>query len=445
MSFSFTCPYCKKEFRGESEWEGKSAVCSSCGKKFIIQPDEEEKGFSFACPYCKTVLRAESGQEGAVARCSSCGKKLIVQRDEEASSATAGAGDSKVSQEKNTDKADEKITDKVDEKIRRTFQVDKLEGFSLSRFMREIFRHHSWADVTEYLTYGTPQNTPSIAEVDTNWPAPWLFVRLMVLTVLSYILIVHLTPVIREYVLFPVLIVGVIGFPLVSLLFFWEVNILRNISVLTLVGIMVVGGFVSMIVTFLMSSVTGPYAAYWAGPVEETAKLLTMSIFLFSKKYRFKLNGLLIGAAVGTGFAFIETGGYVLRHVLRSNIVSMEGVMVLRALLSPFMHIPWSAMVGFALWRAISVSGYSFSGFFNKKFMSLFLLAIGMHMFWNSPLNVAPVIVAILLAVIEYTIIIYLIQDGINEVRKLKSEACEKAENTPAGQAIENDDGGRDA
>ena len=171
MSFSFTCPYCKKEFQGESEWEGKSAVCSSCGKKFIIQPDEEENGFSFACPYCKTVLRAESGQEGAVARCSSCGKKLIVQRDEEASSASAGDGASKGSEE-NTDKADEKITDKVDEKIRRTFQVDKLEGFSLSQFLRQIFRHHSWADVTEYLTYGTPQNTPSIAEVDTNWPAP---------------------------------------------------------------------------------------------------------------------------------------------------------------------------------------------------------------------------------------------------------------------------------
>ena len=66
-------------------------------------------------------------------------------------------------------------------------------------------------------------------------------------------------------------------------------------------------------------------------------------------------------------------------------------------------------------------------------------------MFWNSPLNVAPVIVAILLAVIEYTIIIYLIQDGINEVRKLKSEACKKAENTPAGQASEKDDGRSDA
>ena len=431
MSFSFTCPYCKKVHQAESEQEGEVTTCSSCGKKIIIQPDEEDKGFPFVCPYCKTVLQAESGQEGAVARCSSCGKKLIVQRDEEVSPATAGDGASKGSEE-NTDKADEKITEKVDEKIRRTFQVDKLEGFSLWQFLRQIFRHHSWADVTEYLTYGTPQNTPSIAEVDTNWPAPWLFFRLMVLTVLSYILIVHLTPVIREYVLFPVLIVGVIGFPLVSLLFFWEVNILRNISVLTLVGIMVVGGFVSMIVTFLMSSVTGPYADYWAGPVEETAKLLTMSIFLFSKKYRFKLNGLLIGAAVGTGFAFIETGGYVLRHVLRSNIVSMEGVMILRALLSPFMHIPWSAMVGFALWRAISVSGYSFSGFFNKKFMSLFLLAIGMHMFWNSPLNIAPTIVAIILALIEYTIIIYLIQDGINEVRRIKSEAWEKARMPPA-------------
>ena len=441
MSFSFTCPYCKKVHQAKSECAGEITTCSTCGKKLIIQPDEEEKSFSFVCPYCKTVLQAESAQEGEVTTCSSCGKKLIVQRDEEASSATAGDGDSKVNEEKNTDKVDEKITDKVDRRIRQTFQVDKLEGFSLSRFMRQLFRHHSWDDVTEYLTYGTPLNTPSITEVDTSWPAPWLFVRLMLLTVLSYILINHLTPVIGvRYVFFPVLVVGVIGFPLVSLLFFWEVNILKNISVLTLAGIMVVGGFVSVIVTFLMSSVTGPYAPYWAGPVEESTKLLTMVIFSFRKKYRFKLNGLLIGAAVGTGFAFIETGGYVLRFVR-----DMHSVMITRSLLSPFMHIPWSAMVGFALWRAIPVSGFSFSGFFNKKFMSLFLLAIGMHMFWNSPLNIADTIVALLLALIEYTIIIYLIQDGLNEVRRIKSEACKKAEKQPAGQAIENDDGVRDA
>ena len=430
MSFSFTCPYCKKVHRAESECTGEITTCSTCGKKIIIQPDEEEKFFSFACPYCKTVLQAKNEQEGEVTTCTSCGKKLIVQRDEEVSSANAGSAVIR----------DEKITEKVDAKIRRTFQVDKLEGFSLSRFMRQIFRHHSWADVTEYLTYGTPQNTPSIAEVDTNWPAPWLFVRLMVLTVVAYLLIVHLAPMIREYAILPILIVGVIGFPLVSLLFFWEVNILKNISVLTLIGIMIVGGFVSIIVTLLMSAFTGPYAAYWAGPVEESAKLLTMVIFSFRQKYRFKLNGLLIGAAVGTGFAFIETGGYALRYVR-----NLEFVMVTRSLLSPFMHIPWSAIVGFALWRTISASGYSFSGFFDKKFMPLFLLAIGMHMFWNSPLNIAPTIVAIILALIEYTIIIYLIQDGINEVRRCKSDACKKTESQPVEQAIGNDDGGRDA
>ena len=358
--------------------------------------------FILTCPYCKKPFLVDDDREGQIATCQSCGKKIIIQHDDET---TVHVDVKKTAPDKD-------IKTKAMETFRQTFCLDTLNGFSFSKFLRLMFKHHTWEETENYLAAGTPKNTPDISEVDANWPAPWLFARVMLLTVALYLLLIWRADFFNAYMILPMILVGVIGIPLATLLFFWEVNIPRNISILSLGRIILISGFVSIAITLLIhQNFISPEDAIWAGPIEEPAKLLTMMIFFRDKKYRFYLNGLLIGAAVGTGFAIIETGGYVLFYGKKT--------MEMRAVISPFMHIPWSAMVGFALWRTRGI------GLKNQKFISLFLLAIVMHMIWNSQLLSSELTIKVaIFGCIEYFTIIYLIQGGINEIRTIQESGA---------------------
>ena len=314
----------------------------------------------------------------------------------------------------------EKFKVKTDETLRNAFEFEKIEGFSFSKFMRQVFKKHSWAETEDYLSYGTPLQTPELSAISASWPAPWLFFRMILLTVGMVLFLYWQGDTLGVYTLVPLLFFGVIGIPVATLMLFWEVNIPKNISILLLIRIMLISGFLSIIFTLILNGYiklpNEPIYAVFAGPIEETAKLLTMLFFLRNKKYCYKLNGLLIGAAVGTGFAFIESGGYVIR-----SGSAADQVMWLRAFCAPVGHIAYSALVGFGLWRVCPGNVFKFENLLNRKFLSLFISAVALHMLWNSPLLTEQIILrTAIIGVIEYTLIIYLIQEGINEIRNLK-------------------------
>lgn len=349
--------------------------------------------------------------------CGMRGKKIVIQHYDGNAAWTPGGGNRQSSQQPPPNVNAENIKRNAQKTIRDTFKLENLEGFSFSRFMRQVFKHHKWEEIEEYMSIGTPRNVPPLSEVHPIWPAPWLFVRMMAFTVLFCLFLVWKQNLLGLYILLPLLIVGVIGIPFATLLFFWEVNIPKNISILSLLRIVLISGFASLSVTFVIHGFIGgsPENAIWSGPIEETAKALVMLIFIRTPQHRFKLNGLLIGAAVGAGFEVIETGGYVL------SIPEGGYTMVHRALGAPFAHIPWSAIVGFAMWRAKIAQGTFTSNLMSSVFLPLFALPVGLHMFWNSPiLRNENLIKTAIIGAIEYGIIIFLIQEGINEVRKIK-------------------------
>lgn len=372
--------------------------------------------FISTCPYCKNAFEAEERWIGKIAACPTCGKQIVIQRhDETASESVNGYSGPGNQAPPPFDRSAEDIKRNANETIRKTFKLDQLEGFSFTRFMRQVFKRHPWEEIEEYMSLGTPHNIPPLSEVHPVWPAPWMFFRTMLFTVLLYLFLVWKQDLFgTEYVLLPFWIAGVIGIPFATVLFFWEVNIPKNISILSLLRLLIISGFASIAMTILINKLVGtPGHPVWAGPVEETAKALIMLLFIRNPKYRFKLNGLLIGAAVGAGFAMIESGGYMLRN-------GNDGTMELRALLAPFMHIPWSAIVGFALWRVKSLPGSFASNLISSTFLPLFALSVGLHMFWNSGLLSGELLIkTAIVGAAEYFIIIYLIQEGINEVRKI--------------------------
>jgi RsiW-degrading membrane proteinase PrsW (M82 family) len=90
-------------------------------------------------------------------------------------------------------------------------------------------------------------------------------------------------------------------------------------------------------------------AALLIASIEEPAKLLGVLWLLRSPALRFRMDGVIIGAAAGMGFAALETGMYALAR--NETVGALVGILWLRALLSPFTHGTWTAIACATLWR----------------------------------------------------------------------------------------------
>lgn len=212
------------------------------------------------------------------------------------------------------------------------------------------------------------------------------------------------------------------GVPVAMVLLFLECDITRRVSVWKAAGVFIIGGVFSLFATTILNvtaigaSLNGALGAGSAGPIEETAKLLILLPFLAnSKRYPSVLNGMVLGASVGAGFAAFETAGYVFNDAFMAALVNGYGLedalgesivlAIIRAIFSPFCHIAWTASIGGALWRARGQFGRLIDAFSKLSTWGVILLAMLLHLLWNwglgglSLVGVAPwVIIAHYLA-----------------------------------------------
>jgi RsiW-degrading membrane proteinase PrsW (M82 family) len=117
------------------------------------------------------------------------------------------------------------------------------------------------------------------------------------------------------------------------------------------------------------------------GLIEEGAKLIVPIGILVLLRRRRPKNGLLVGVAVGMGFAALETMGYAFTALLASkgSIGTVEETLLLRGLLSPAAHAAWTGLSTAALWHAAS-SG-RFRGY--AGFVLTYLGVAGLHACWD--------------------------------------------------------------
>jgi RsiW-degrading membrane proteinase PrsW (M82 family) len=110
--------------------------------------------------------------------------------------------------------------------------------------------------------------------------------------------------------------------------------------------------------------------------IEANASKLFTIIFVMRSltfnRYRFSINGLLLGAAVGAGFAAFESAGYALRVGLNLNTTAMVTNIVLRGVFSPFGHIVWSAIAVCAFWRTRQFHRNNIDTLFDLRFLIIF-------------------------------------------------------------------------
>jgi RsiW-degrading membrane proteinase PrsW (M82 family) len=301
--------------------------------------------------------------------------------------------------------------------------VQRLQALPLRAMWRELFAAHTEADIEHCLTAGTPATTPALAAVSTQWPRPWVFGRLLTLALVVYGAFMLAWSASGNRNLIPGLIlVGSFAVPFSVLVLFFECNVRRNVSLYQVMRVLLLGGVLALLVTLFMYRIGAAFplqalGASLAGLIEEPAKLLTLAILINNPRYRFTLNGLLLGAAVGTGFAAFESAGYAFRAGLEDGTWAMREVIVTRGLLAPFTHIVWTAMAAGALWRVKRGAPFRWRMLQDPRLRRVFAVAVVLHMAWDSDLLPGDFLYP-LVGAAGWFMVASLMQEGLEEIRE---------------------------
>jgi len=190
-----------------------------------------------------------------------------------------------------------------------------------------------------------------------------------------------------------------------------------------------IGGIFALIVTLflyqfvsfsMMNRITGALTvtdSLSVGLVEELGKFMITLTFIDQLRVRHVLDGILIGAAVGAGFAAFETAGYIYasgNHLLE--------VAVLRGWSAIGGHLVWAAIAGGAFMVVKRQKAFQPSQLIDGRFLVFFLLAVLMHAAWDWDFTLfgSYYLKLIALIVLAWIIVFVLMNAGLKEITHLQ-------------------------
>lgn len=379
--------------------------CHKCGEEI-----EAESNF---CPYCGTARDQEEQSAQPAAE--------TVQMQPNGSQVNAHASSSfSRALRGSVGHATERLNEFVGEKGE--LKLDLSDVFS------EVFTKHTQEEAEMLFAAGTCATTPKLSDIPTTWPKPWLFARVFLIFALTYVLLyICIDSFSNSNALPGLIVIGSFAGPFALLIFFWEMNAPQNISIYETAKMFFVGGAASLVAALVLYAVfpvqeldvTG---AIMVGIIEEIGKLMIIGYFVRKLNPKYILNGLLIGAAIGAGFAAFESAGYAFRFMYEEGLESMLSIIFMRGWQSVGGHVVWSAIGGAAIVYAKRGQRLSIDHFTNKHFLKLFIVPVALHAIWD--MIRYPVLVLILI-VIAWVFIFTLINAGLKQIVRLNKEAAE--------------------
>jgi protease PrsW len=144
----------------------------------------------------------------------------------------------------------------------------------------------------------------------------------------------------------------------------------------------VVGTVVAGSVEFETVRTLGSLPTLGIGLIEESAKLAIPATLLLWRKQR-PLDGLVLGVAVGSGFAALETMGYAFAALVASGgqLDSVTRLLLVRSVTEPGGHAAWTGLASAALF-AIRGSRRRWLGWL--RFLIVFAGVVALHATWDS-------------------------------------------------------------
>lgn len=298
---------------------------------------------------------------------------------------------------------------------------------SILKFFGQVFKKHSFAEAEDIFAVGTENTTPSIQDLQDQQVQPWFFSRVLffiaVVAILMFLLEGQMN---QPGLMIALMIVITVSVPIAATILFFEANIYRNISVLRVIIISLIGGLLSLILTMVFKDITGTQNTtpnYWGalitGLTEEAGKVLIAAYFVKQLNSKSIFNGLLIGAAVGSGFAAFENICYMVDGQ-SGELVGITGVLN-RALFSIADHTEWCAIATAGLIIANRNHDFRWNSLLSNKFLRFFILVVVIHALWDlNALDNLGDIRYIILICVTWTIVLIMIHAGLREFQQLK-------------------------
>ena len=316
------------------------------------------------------------------------------------------------------------------------------EKFKVANLFIQVFKRHTAEERNEILKAGL---------LEQNKPAenlqPWLYSRaFMILLAVFAIFEVCLLGFYNTNVMPAIMLMGSIMIPFSLLTLYFELNAYRDISFYRTIGIFLLGGAVSLLFTLFLYQIipaTGEFnivGASLISIIEEIGKAAIVIMLLNKTKNVTVLQGLLIGGAIGCGFAVFESAGYAFNVYLNAHDYNTRAKMLndyshygygylqygyvnsweemnftifIRAILAFGGHTAWAAIEGAAYGKTKKIS----VGFI-KAFASCFIL----HAIWDTNTPATYLKLAIL-CLVAWGIIIRQIANFVEEKSKINSSA----------------------
>jgi len=405
--------------------EQKGQFCTNFAKITVDSNNEQQKQFLNECTQIYNSLLQDEKAEPVIIESEKAEPVINESVSERPETTTNIIEDTKPTLKSALDK----VTSKINTMTGETGSVD----LRLRDLFSGVFKKHTRAESDEIFIAGTVHTTPDESDIAVSWPKPWLFSRVMLALLLTFGLLYVCTMHFMNPNMLPgLMFIGALAIPFSVMVFIFETNAPRNISIFEVIKMFFVGGVASLVLSLLLFEIVpvgemGYIGALTVGFVEEVGKLLAIVIFVRMLNPRYILNGMLIGAAIGAGFAVFETAGYGFRFYVMSgfNLDVMLDVLFNRAWSSIGAHVAWATVTGAGLVYIKGDAEFNFSNIFNVKFLKFLAIPIIMHAIWNSPLftgnmTLLYIKMAALIAAIWIVIIVF-INAGLKQVERICS------------------------
>lgn len=325
-----------------------------------------------------------------------------------------GKGDHTVKKKKRFSVFDFLKKEKMKAALEKAFGYEYANTYNQKFLFEGVFRRRSREEFENTVTQGMFRNKMNHTTIGIE--APWLYMRVFFFLLICLGISLFGSPI--PFVIFGGLISAV---PL--LVFLFETNFARNLSIIDVTKIFIIGGLCSILLTLLLRPVSESEAVsiiLFAPVFEEIAKAIITIIFVSRIKPTNMITGMLIGFSVGAGFSFFENLDYAL--ILSSDTIDMLAIIIERTVVDFVMgHHYWAGIFGSIYVLFKKETRFNFKDLFQWRNGLALLFTTSLHAMWNGSgfisVSFIPFVMRALVCVLSVGALLVLINIGISQAR----------------------------
>ncbi len=308
--------------------------------------------------------------------------------------------------------------------------LEKMFGYEYANtykgkfLFKDLFKKRKREEYETTLTQGMFKNKISHNVIGIE--APWLYMRVLLFMLVCLGITLALAFIGSPM---PFIIVGSLLSALPLLVFLFESNFSRNLSIIDVLKMFAIGGLCSILITLLSSfgywfwyDYPIVITAFLAPLVEELSKATLVVIFVIKYKPTNMLTGLLIGFSVGAGFSFFENIDYGLGSLLYDGSIGSILTIIIRTFGDFFMgHHYWTGIFGAIYVLFKKKTTFNLFDLLQWRVLLALLFSMTLHAVWNaSGFITIPflwIFPELLVAILSVSSLIILINVGISQTR----------------------------